>query len=223
MKLIRIPLIAAAALALAACGGSNNGAHLTTKEQAANALMSSNQAYSSGQQQQLVYQAAKSAIASAGGSATFTVKCRSGNGSVTADANVSATNDGTTGEYSATVKLSFDGCEAGDYVDANGKNGGAVTVDGSVNWAVTFNATTSSFTGSVTMNGELDFSGGITDKVVANNVKVDVSATSGATGQVSVNVSGSITTNESTFTYDGGAITINGGSFSGTAQASGNT
>lgn len=223
MKLsIRIPLIAAAALALGACGGSGAGAHLTTQEDAANALYSSNQAYGSGQQQALVYRLAQSAAASASGSVSVTVNCRNGNGSVTANVTADTTGGGGTGTVNATVNLKYDGCEAGEYVDVNGKDGGAVNVDGSVTWNVTLAGTGTSFTGAVTVNGELDFSGGISDKLIADNLLINVTASSGGSGaSASVTMTGTLKSNEGTFPFDGSqTITVNG-SFSGTAQVSG--
>ena len=207
---IRIILAAAMAFALSACGG--NGAKLANKDQAAQALFGAYSGGSSSTQQALL--ALPSAI-SGSGSVSASAKCRNGNGKVTVSADFTQTD--SSGNYKLT--LSFDGCEVGDYKDPKSGKLTPVDTDGDVTYDFSGSSTGTSGAFTLTFNGHLDFSGGIDDSLDINNVTLAASADS-TTGAYSLTLTGTLKTNEGTFTYDSSysLAGVTTGQFSGTAQ-----
>lgn len=205
---IRIFLAAAMAFALSACGGS--GAKLSNKDDAAKALFGS----FSGSQASAnnAFMALPSAVSSTNSSGSGTATCRNGNGKITVSFDLSATS--SSGNIS--VKYSFDGCEVGDYKNAKGQMV-PVQIDGDVTYALVAGSTGTLSNFSITIDGHLDFSGGIDDSLDISKVVLSATADSAA-GTYALTLTGDLKTNEGSFHYDQGYSVSTNGQFTGTDQ-----
>jgi hypothetical protein len=189
MKLgVRIFLAAAMAFALSACGG--NGAKLSTKDQAAAAMFGAANGDNSSAG------ALRAAVSYATASGSGTASCRNGHGSVSASIDVSSSSS----SGNIAIKLSYDGCEVGDFKNSKGTLE-AVSVDGDVTYVLNTSSSGTTYDIDWTLNGKLDFSGGIDDSLEIDNIHLTAAADTGA-ATYSVGLTGTLKTNEATFTYD---------------------
>ena len=211
MKLgLKVLSAAALAFALSACGGGN-GAKLTNKDDMARAAFGAYNSSSSAQPALL-----KAMIDRISGSVGASASCRNGHGKV----NVSENFDTSDTSGNITIDIGFDGCEAGDYKDAKGTLV-PVTLDGDVTYTINASALGTGASVAIVLNGSIDFSGGIDDTLELQ--KLTLSESAGATGY-SLSLSGTIKSNEASFTYDSSyTVTATDGTFTATAPTTGNT
>lgn len=177
----------AAAFALTACGSS--GPKLQNKEQAAQAVFGAGNMGEDGGQATLL-QLAQSAATDI----SIGHDCPKGG---TVSAHVSGDVTDTTGSFALTIE--FDGCVTGSYTDPKTQTTTDVAVSGSLDYAFDVSGDGTG-TGSVlfTINGSLDFSGGIDDSVDVNNVTFSLVSTDST---LKLSLSGEIKTSTQTFTY----------------------
>lgn len=200
---LSVSMLAAAAFALAACGKS--GPPITNQQQAGAAAMGANQAAgsaadgSSGAMKAGPLAWALQALTSVQTSST--VSCPKG-GKVTATVNVNVGQQ--TGNLS--YDISFDGCTI-DFDDPSTATVEAnpLTYDGTFTLTIDATGTDSGGSVAIEMKGDLDLSGAFGDSIDMD-IQISGSSTDG-TGQVSV--SGSIKTDEASYSFDG---SVTGGS-----------
>lgn len=177
----------AAAFALTACGSS--GPKLQNKEQTAQAVFGAGNMGETGGEASILQLAQSAAF-----DASVGRNCPKGG---TISAHVSGDAVDESGNLAVTIE--FDGCVTGSYTDPATQTTSDVAVSGSLEYNFDFSQDDLGGAFQFTINGSLDFSGGIDDSVDVNNVSFSLVTTDST---VKVALSGEIKTSTQTFTYD---------------------